>query len=150
MTREEFIQILDEKDYSYEIEGDKLVVTEDEDGTVYLQSLETLPPGVEFKNKGDVLLESLETLPPGVEFNNGEDVNLNSLKTLPPGVEFNNGGYVFLDSLKSISPGVKFNNGGDVYLDSLTGYYFHEWKDNVEGISPNTLLNGMIKRGIFL
>ena len=87
MTREEFIQILDKKGYSYKIKGDKIIVTED--------------------------------------------------------------GNVFLDSLKTIPPGVEFNNGGDVYLDSLIGYYFHEWKDNVEGISPNTLLNGMIKRGIF-
>ena len=148
MTREEFIQILDEKGYSYEIKGDKLVITRNLN--VMLGSLKTLPTGMVFNNGGDVLLYSLETLPPGVEFNNGEDVYLNVLKTIPPGVEFNNGGYVFLDSLKTIPPGVEFNNGGDVYLDSLIGYYFHEWKDNVEGISPNTLLNGMIKRGVFL
>ena len=40
--------------------------------------------------------------------------------------------------------------GGDVYLKSLTGDYFHEWKGNIKGIDKKRLLNGMIKRGIFL
>ena len=57
MTREEFIKVLDEKDHSYEIEGDKIVVTED--GNVNLSDLTSLPPGVEFKNTGNVTLKSL-------------------------------------------------------------------------------------------
>ena len=77
MTREEFIEELDKRRYSYEIEGDKLVVTHSND--VNLRSLETLPSDVEFKNERDVWLESLETLPPGVEFKNGGDVDLSSL-----------------------------------------------------------------------
>ena len=56
MTREEFIGVLEEEGYSYEIEGDKLVVT---GWYVFLDSLETLPPGVEFKNGRDVYLSSL-------------------------------------------------------------------------------------------
>jgi hypothetical protein len=135
MTREEFIQILDKKGYSsYKIEGDKIIVI----------------------HNGYVDLESLETLPPGVEFKNAWSVHLSSLKTIPPGVEFNNRGDVNLESLKTIHPGVEFNNRGDVYLDSLIGYYsrewkgFSDWKGNIEGIDSNTLLNGMIKRGIFL
>jgi len=77
MTQEEFIKVLRTKGYSYEIEGDKILVTHR--GRVNLDSLQTLPPGVEFKNKGGVFLYSLETLPPGVEFNNGGDVYLNEL-----------------------------------------------------------------------
>ena len=57
MTREEFIARLDEKGYSYEIEGDKIIVTYK--GYVDLNALTSLPPGVVFNNKGDVYLESL-------------------------------------------------------------------------------------------
>lgn len=39
MTQEEFIEVLEDlKGYSYEIEGDKIVITED--GDVYLDSIE--------------------------------------------------------------------------------------------------------------
>ena len=77
MTREEFIQVLEKKGYSYKIEGDKLVVTHE--GRVDLRSLQTLPTSVEFRNGGNVDLRSLETLPPGVEFKNGGYVGLYKL-----------------------------------------------------------------------
>lgn len=110
MTREEFISQLDGW-YDYEIVGDKIVIVGI--GDVSLASLKTLPPGVEFKNKGGVNLDSLETIPPGVEFNNGGD--------------------------------------GDVYLGGLIKEeWINDWSGNIEGITPKTLLNGMIKRGIFL
>ena len=127
MTREEFKKVLEEKGYSYEMEGDSVVVTGD--GNVYLASLETLPPGVEFKNEGNVDLDSLKTLPPGVEFKNEGTVNLNSLETLPPGVEF--------------------KNGGDVSLRSLIGEWLSDWDGNIEGIKSKRLLNLMISKGIF-
>ena len=88
MIREEFIQILDKKKYSYNIEGDKIVVTYK--GSVDLKALESLPSGVEFNNKVSVHLNSLTSLPPGVVFNNKGSVYLRSLTSLPPGVEFNN------------------------------------------------------------
>ena len=74
MTQEEFIKVLDEEGYSYEIEGDLIVVTYY--GRVDLSSLTSLTPGVVFINGGFVDLESLTSLPPGVEFKNGEDVYL--------------------------------------------------------------------------
>ena len=77
MTREEFIEVLDKKGYSYEIEGDKIVVTGK--AHVYLNELTSLPPGVVFRNGGDVWLRSLTSLPPSVEFRNGVDVYLESL-----------------------------------------------------------------------
>jgi hypothetical protein len=77
MTREEFISILDREDYSYEIEGDKIVVTED--GHVYLDALTSIPSGVEFNNKGKVYLTSLTSISPGVEFKNGRNIWLDSL-----------------------------------------------------------------------
>jgi hypothetical protein len=44
-------------------------------------------------------LDSLTSIPSGVEFRNGESVYLSSLASLPPGVEFNNKKNVFLVSL---------------------------------------------------
>ena len=127
MTREEFIVVLEEEGYSYIEEGNKLVVTY---GYVDLSSLQTLPPGVEFKNVGYV--------------------NLYSLKTLPPGVVFKNGGDVYLYSLKTISPGVEFKNGGNVLLESLVGEWIEGWKGNIEGIDSKMLLNLMINKGMFI
>jgi len=148
MTREAFIKILDDKGYSYEIEGDKIVVTEN--GHVDLRSLTSLPPGVEFKNEGDVDFDALTSLPSGVVFSNDGSVNLESIKTLPYGVVLMNKGDVFLMSLTSISPGVEFKNGRGVDLDKLIGGWFHYWSGNIEGIDSKMLLNGMIKRSLFL
>ena len=162
MTREEFIEVLKKRDYSYiigkeysydkdtghssEIEGN-IVVTDK--GDVYLDRLTSLPPGVEFKNGGTVYLESLTSISPGVEFKNGWSVNLHSLTSIPPGFVFKNGGNVYLDALTSIPPGVVFKNGGDVHLDSITGAWFYYWKGNIEGIDNKRLLNKMIKQGVF-
>ena len=131
MTQEEFIQILDEKGYSYEIEGDKIIVTYS--FSVHLESLTSLPPYVVFNNGGNVWVEDLTSLSPGVEFKNEGDVKFRSLTSLPPGVEFKNVGNVYLGSL--ISGGL---------------HYFHYWKGNIEGIEPTSLLNVMIKRGMFI
>ena len=131
MTREKFIETLEKNRYSYEIVGDKIVVTKgNPSGSVYLEFLTSIPPGVEFKNRRDVDLALLKSLPPGVEFKNGRDVGLYSLKTLPPGV--------------------KFENGGGVYLGSLMGSgWFGSWEGNIKGIKSNGLLNKMARDGLF-
>jgi hypothetical protein len=77
MTREEFIKILNKKKYSYEMEGNEILVTHQEH--VWLPSLESLPPGVQFQNQGYVILDSLKSLPPGVRFENQGDVWLDTL-----------------------------------------------------------------------
>ena len=77
MTQKEFIEVLNKNGYSYEIEGDKVVVTHK--GYVDLGSLTSLPPGVVFRNGGGVVLRSLTSLPPGAEFKNGRDVYLGYL-----------------------------------------------------------------------
>ena len=146
MTQKEFIEVLNKNGYSYEIEGDKIVVTYR--GSVYLRSLTTLPHGVVFKNGGVVRLDSLTSLPPDVVFKNKGYVDLRSLTSLPSGVEFRNGGDVNLYSLTSLPPGVVFKNGGDVGLKSI-GEWFEYWKGNIEGISSNRLLNVMIKQRVF-
>ena len=126
MTREEFIQILKKKKYSYEIEGDKVVVT----------------------HGGNVDLASLKTLPPGVEFNNGWCVNLGSLETIPSGVVFKNWSHVYLISLKTLPPGVEFKNRGNVY-SNLWGSFI-KWSGNIEGVDSKRLFNFMISKGMFI
>ena len=128
MTQEAFIKVLDEKRYSYEIKGDKIVITHK--GYVYLNSFISLPSGVVFENGGDVWLESLETLPLGVEFKNEGGIYLNSLTSIPSGVVFKNVGR-YID------------------LDSLTGGWFSAWNGNIEGIESKRLLNKMVADGLF-
>ena len=127
MTQEEFIEVLEEEDYSYEIEGDQIVVTHK--WYVNLGSLTSLPPGVVFKNRGTV--------------------HLDSLTSIPPGVEFRNKGGVYLNDLTSISPGMEFSNGEDVYLDALIGEWISGWEGNIRGVESKRLLNLMISKGLF-
>ena len=147
MTNEEFIKILDKKGYSYEIEGDKIIVT---GRNVSLNFPTSLPPGVVFKNVGTVELRSLTSLSTGVEFKNGGDVDLDSLTSLPPDVVFRNRGDVRLESLTSISPDVVFRNKGDVDLKSLAGGWFKDWSGNIDGIDSKRLLSLMINKGVFI
>jgi hypothetical protein len=127
MTREEFIGILEDKRYSYEIEGDKIVVIYD--WNLNLESLTSLPPGVEFRNKGDI--------------------DLGSLITLPSDIVFSNGGYVWFSSIESLSRSVEFRNDGHVNLEPLIRGVIDDWGGNIEDIYPQMLLNLMISKGIF-
>jgi hypothetical protein len=128
MTQEEFEQELKKGGHSFERAGDEILVTHQ--GSVWLDSLESLPPGVQFQNRGDV--------------------GLDSLKSLPPDVQFQNQGSVWLRSLKSLPPGVQFQNQGSVYLRSLVGGWFEDWKGNIEGVDPKRLLNLMIDKSLFV
>ena len=78
MTQEEFIKVLDKKDYPYRIKGDKIIVMASF-FSVDLSALTSLPPEVVFNNKGGVYLNSLASLPPGVVFNNEGGVYLEFL-----------------------------------------------------------------------
>jgi hypothetical protein len=69
MTQEKFLEVLDEKGYSYKIEDEKVVVDFNE--SVDLSSLKVIPSGVVFKNGWDVFLNSLKELPSDVVFENG-------------------------------------------------------------------------------
>ena len=148
MTQEEFVQVLKKGEYSFRRVGDEIVVTHQ--GNVWLDSLESLPPGVRFENQGFVNLNSLKILTSDVRFENQGHVYLNSLKSLPSGVQFQNKGDVYLHSLKSLPPGVRFQNQGYVYLHSLVGGWFENWKGNIEGVNPKRLLHLMIDKGVFL
>jgi hypothetical protein len=123
MTREEFIKVLENKEYSYKVEEDKVVVTHK--GGLDLNDLTSLPPNVVFKNVGYVSLISLTSIHPPAEFNNGGDVNLRYVTSVPPGVVF--------------------KNGKDVWLRSI---FFGWWNGNIEGIDSKRLLNKMISSGL--
>jgi hypothetical protein len=127
MTKEEFIKVLDRNDYSYEIEGNKLVVTRE--GNALLHDLASLPDDVVFRNKGHV--------------------HLDSLPTFPPNVVFENEGHILLNSLTSIPPGIVFGSKSDVYLKSLMGEWSDDWEGNIKGIESKRLLNKMISLGLF-
>ena len=127
MTREEFIEILKKRRYSYEMEGDKIMVT----------------------HGGGVILSSLETIPPGVHFENDGSVYLNSLKSISPGVHFKNRGDVWLRDLETISPGVHFENDEDIYLKGL-GWVNDNEGIRIEGVENRKLLHLMIKQGVFI
>ena len=131
MTREEFIKVLDGKEYSYEIEGDKIIVTYK--GDLYLSTKSWTPPDV-----------------PDEELSNRWDEWSNLLTSLPSGVEFRNERHVYLEALTSLPPGVEFRNGGYVYLSALIGGWLHEWEGNIKGIDSKRLLNLMISKGMFI
>ena len=157
MTREqeEFIKILNSEGYSYDIEGDKIIVThegnvfhdEDDDGDYdWLTRLETIPPNVIFNTGdgyGNVYLGALKKLPTGVEFITG-NVYLDSLEILSPGTEFNNGSNVRLNSLKIIPTDVKFNNGGSIDLSSLKKISYGVEFNNGSNVKLDSLFGGWI------
>jgi len=90
MTREEFIDILDAKGYSYGVEGNKIIIThldrERFDDNIWFNSLESIPPNVEFRNAGNIMIRyfmngepSDSGIPSSVEFNNDGDVWMNKV-----------------------------------------------------------------------
>jgi hypothetical protein len=131
MTQEEFIQVLDKKNYSYEIKGNKIIVTHE--GCVDLRYLTSLPSDVVFKNGGYINLERLVSFPTGVEFRNKGNVDLHAVNFLPSDVVFRNGGNIFLCSLSySILKSVEFKNKGDVQLIDKydpSSICFHEYNN---------------------
>ena len=133
MTREEFIKVLDSKHYPYEIEGDNLVVTYE--GNLYLESIKSIPPNIEFRNGGDSRFGSC-------------NVYLQSLKSIPLGTKFSNRGGVYLNSIDNITPGITFKYGY-IQIKPMMGKWFFDWEGNIEGIYSTRLLNKMISIGLF-
>jgi len=119
MTREEFIKVLDEKGFKHYEEGDSLVVDHDQERSLHLNSLTSLPPNIVFRNSGDVWLDGLDSLPSGIRFENSGEASLRRLRNLPFVVEFNNGRDVSLYVLPSLPPGMCFKNEHSVLLTDL-------------------------------
>ena len=155
MTQKEFIILLESKGYDYDISGDLIIIDgeDKEQNVVYLELIDSMPPGVEFsKNCGGVSLYNLKELPSRVyfintevAFNNGAMVHLDSLRELSPNVKFNNGGYVNLKSLEKISQDFEFNNNGNVYFSNFNT---KTWGYSIDGINSRRLLNFVISKGL--
>lgn len=149
MTREEFIDRMEKiPGYYYELEGDKIIIPKYCGGMDW--AIESLPPGVEFRNTGSVVLNSLKEIPAGTKFYNKGWVSLNDIKHVPDGVEFYNSIGVVMDEAVSIFPGVEFNNGGAISMERLKINTEFDWVCEVKGIDDRRILNAMIKRGLFL
>jgi len=140
MTREKFIEILNREEYSYEIQGDKIVVTDKED--VHLV-------GSSFKKEDEVYIEIIHSIPDGVIFKNRGLLNLGSLEKIPEDVEFRNTGDLWLSGISTseIPPGFLFKNAGSI--DFSNEHWDHEWSGNIEGINDKRLMDLMIKHGMF-
>src|SRR3990167_4278396 len=89
-------------------------------GSVALNSLTSLPANTKFKNNGYVSLDSLTSLLENTKFENQGYVSLDSLTSLLENTKFENQGGVYLNSLTSLPENTKFENKGYVYLNSLT------------------------------
>jgi hypothetical protein len=84
MEREEFKAVLRDKGYPYREEGGRLVIDYLYDGqTLDLSDVKTIPSEVSFRNINSVYLDSLEAIPSGVEFS-VKYVRLYSLKRISP------------------------------------------------------------------
>jgi hypothetical protein len=146
MTREEFINLLDNKHYSYRIEGDKIVVNM-YNRDVRFEEIISLPDNIIFKNEGDVFLRSLEEFPKGLEFKNNGDIFANSIENILEPVIFKNSGDISLRNVKKISPLVKFENiHGDVYFESLITRSLCISDDGC--INGTRVFNSLIRSGV--
>ena len=168
MTREQFINILNEKGYSYDIKdnGTIRILSGDSKNIVDLESIESMPSDVEFtRTCGGVRLYKLKEIPSRVYFNNKSYVNLRDLEYIHTDVEFNNLAMVHLDSLKELTPNIKIYNDGYVNAKKverispdfefhntaqiyLSRFYTTTWGYSVAGISDARMVNLAIKKGL--
>ena len=144
MTREEFIDHLEDKKFNYKLVGSKIEISGAD--RIVLKNI--------------LNLYEVEYLPPNVIFSNTGGIKMLNLKNIPEGVEFNNLGPIFLgtsgDGLK-IHPLVKFNNGSSISF-GFRGYNVNsfdistEYGGNdidVEGINTKSLFKLMVRQGVF-
>jgi hypothetical protein len=117
MNQKEFINYLNEKNISYKLENNTVIINHK--GYVYLDNLKEIKTDVVFENKGNVNLYNLKEIKTDIVFNNKGYVYLDNLKEINTDIVFNNKGYVYLDNLKEINTDVVFNNKGFVDLVNL-------------------------------
>ena len=143
MTREEFIDLLKDKGYSYEIDGDRIIITHG--GMVSLLQSVPIPLNleVEFRNDEHVDLNNATELPSDIVFNNTNDVYLGCLRNLPKGIKFKNTNDVFLGmNLEDLPSWLEFDNGNYVWLGNVNTY---KWDCKIPGIRGSKIINLLIK-----
>lgn len=125
MTREEFINMLKEKGFGYEISGNTINVNHEYNfSVVEINDPIEIPNGVKFTNLGSVWISDLLGINPGVEFHNGGTINLFRRET---------------------ERGDGFRK---IYRIFSTNKIEHVHA--IDGIDPKRLLNLMIKKGLFM
>jgi hypothetical protein len=73
MTREEFIEVLDEERCRYILDDDgRIIINQDGSLSVTLPAGSSIPPGVVFNNRGFKRLGGVISIQPGVEFDSSE------------------------------------------------------------------------------
>jgi hypothetical protein len=73
MTREKFIEVLDEERCGYILDDDgRIIINQDGSLSVFLPAGSSIPPGVVFNNRGFKKLGGVISIQPGVEFNSSE------------------------------------------------------------------------------
>jgi hypothetical protein len=143
MTREEFIDLLKDKGYSYEIEGDRIIITHGGMVAILLSVPIPLNLKVEFRNDEHVDLNNATELPEDIVFNNTNDVFLGSLKNLPKGIKFQNTNDVFIGmNLEDLPSWLEFNNGNYVWLGNVNTF---KWDCKISGIRGAKIINLLIK-----
>jgi uncharacterized protein YaiE (UPF0345 family) len=147
MTREEFIEQLDQDKIAYNLSGDVIEITGSNvlayKWNVTIQHVKALPSGVIFSNKGYVFIKELGDIPEGVQFNNGGNITLGlsdrGIK-IHPSVQFNNG-------KSKIMLGYQ---GGGKYMFNTSGDWGQSWVGSIDDVSTKRLFKLMVKQRVFL
>jgi hypothetical protein len=125
MTQEEFIAVIERKNYPYSIQGDTIVFPERILNITF--DITSIPSNVEFRNSGDVVM--------------------NDLEIIPANVIFRNVGSVFLHNVTIIDSTSTFSNGRRVFLKEISTMLF---PPKIKGIRNKRIMNLMIKMELFL
>jgi len=147
VSREEFIEYLEERKYNYKLTGDKIEVLGVDRiilrNVLDLQGVDYIPSGVVFSNKGGVKMLDLRDVPAGTEFNNNGPIYLGRSRDggikIDPSVIFNN--------RSSINIG--YSGQSDKFAISTKEDYFSESDIDIDRIDKNMLFKLMVKQGVF-
>ena len=104
----------------YNLTEDQFYGRELIEGSLYLNSLTSIPEGFNPTVGGSLDLESLTSIPEGFNPTAGGYLDLNSLTSIPEGFNPTVGGSLYLRSLTSITEGFNPKVGGSLFLNSIT------------------------------
>ena len=130
MKKKEFIKELESRGIDFEEIDGEIVITKKNGGSVYLDSLTSMPEGVKFENGGDVDLDSLTSMPEGVKFENGGSVYLESLTSMPEGIKVVDSYGMKVNSTKKVK-------GFTIYDCNFLGRGDHSYVAEKEGFTAH-------------
>ena len=116
MNKNKFLDFLDSEEISFSERGGRIIVDHSD---IFDLDINSIPPGIIFRNEGDVYLDLITNLPKDTEFENGGHVFIPEVVSISKGVKFRNKGDVNMESLKEINNEIIFKNSGDLKFDVL-------------------------------